>query len=72
MARPTKIPDGLRSLARLARARGWRIEHARSGHLHWTSPGGRRITTANTPSDHRTTRNDAAKLRRAGLNDRTT
>jgi hypothetical protein len=68
--RAPKVPDGLRSLARLARARGWSIGHNGSGHLVWTSPAGRRITTANTPSDHRSVRNDAARLRRAGLNDR--
>lgn len=70
MRLPRKMPDGLRRMALLARDQGWSVEHARSGHLRWTSPEGRSVCTGATPSDARGWRNDVAKLRRAGLDDR--
>lgn len=68
---PKQIPDRLRHAARVARAAGWEITIARrGGHLVWRTPTGRTLHTSGTPSDHRTTRNELARLRRAGLNDR--
>ena len=68
MSRPrVNIPDALRSLARTARASGWLITRRKSGHLAWRSPDGEVIITPSTPSDHRSSKNARARLRRAGL-----
>lgn len=67
---PRQVPEELRTAARAAVADGWTITVRRSGHIAWQPPRGRAVCTSATPSDHRTTRNELARLRRAGLNDR--
>ncbi len=62
-----RVPEPLRATARLARRRKWKITLAGSGHLRWHAPDGTVVVTASTPSDHRSTRNSRAALRRAGL-----
>jgi hypothetical protein len=65
-----KIPEAYRALARTALRLGWTISRHGSGHLRWLSPSGAVITTAGSPSDRRSIRNDRARLRRAGLTER--
>jgi predicted RNA binding protein YcfA (HicA-like mRNA interferase family) len=62
-----RIPDALRSMADLAAKLGWTVTHTRSGHLRWRSPDGVTVFTPSTPSDHRSSKNSRAQLRRAGL-----
>lgn len=62
-----KIPRDYRQLAKKARAAGWKVTTTRGGHLAWISPAGRTVYGPSTPSDRRSLRNVAGKLRRAGL-----
>ncbi len=62
-----RIPGALRSLARAAHRAGWSITLTGTGHLRWESPDGTVVITPSTPSDHRSSRNSRARLRRAGL-----
>jgi hypothetical protein len=67
-----KVPEPLRRLAAAARADGWLLTVTGGGHLKWMPPqGGAPVFTASTPGDWRSSRNARAKLRRAGLNERT-
>ncbi|RKS10026.1 hypothetical protein DFP74_5772 [Nocardiopsis sp. Huas11] len=66
---PKRLPPELRKAAEKARADGWEVI-AQRGHMVWTTPCGRRLQTSGTPSDHRTVKNELARLRRAGLEDR--
>lgn len=68
---PKRVPPELRHAARVARRAGWTITHTRKGgHLVWRAPSGRKVQTSGSPSDHRTVKNELARLRRAGLKDR--
>lgn len=62
-----KIPEAYRSLARRARRAGWTITRHNSSHLRWEAPDGAVVTTASSPGDRRSFRNERARLRRAGL-----
>lgn len=57
----------LRQARKLAAPQGWTVEVVPSGHLRFTSPEGRSVQTAQTPSDRRTWLNARTRLRRAGL-----
>jgi hypothetical protein len=63
---PRKMPESYRRIARVAVRAGWRIERT-ARHLAWVSPAGQRVISPATPSDHRSSRDLAAGLRRAGL-----
>lgn len=65
--RVDQVHRDYRDLAKLALQQGWAIEKMHSGHLRWTSQTGVSVTTASTPSDYRSVRNDKAKLQQAGL-----
>jgi hypothetical protein len=62
-----RVPEPLRATARLARRLGWRLSRSGTGHLRWESPDGAVVFTTSTPGDRRSTLNDRAELRRAGL-----
>ena len=64
-----RIPESLRPLAALAARLGWVISQAGSGHLRWEAPDGKVVITSATPSCKRGkgSRNDRARLRKAGL-----
>lgn len=66
---PRQAPEELRTAARAAVADGWTITVRRSGHIAWQPSRGRAVCTSATAAD-RTTKNELARLRRAGLNDR--
>jgi hypothetical protein len=68
-ARP-RIPEPLHAAARAARRARWSITRTRSGHLRWKAPDGTVIVTASTPSCSAGSRNAIARLRRAGLRER--
>lgn len=60
--------EQMAKLATQARRAGWTITRGRrSNHKRWTSPSGQTLITSSTPSDSRSTRNHAARVRRAGL-----
>jgi hypothetical protein len=60
-----RIPEPYRPAAKIARALGWSIVMTGRGRLKWTAPDGTVVLTAATPSSG--SREDRAKLRRAGL-----
>lgn len=64
-----RIPDEFDRAVELARKAGWTVgKRQGSKHIQWKPPGGGPIiTTSLTPLDSRTTRNELARLRRAGL-----
>ncbi|GAB2509221.1 hypothetical protein GCM10026982_39420 [Nocardiopsis aegyptia] len=66
---PKRLPQELGKAAEKARSDGWTVAAGRKGHMVWTAPCGRRLQTSGTPSDSRTTKNELARVRRAGLND---
>lgn len=57
--------EGLRRLVFFALAEGWQVSRTRGGHLRFSKQGCASIFTSGTPSDHRSTRNAHARLRRA-------
>lgn len=65
------IPKNVRRVygatAHAAAAQGWKIELTQGNHVRWTSPSGRVIFSAASPSDHRAIRNTVAMLRREGF-----
>jgi predicted RNA binding protein YcfA (HicA-like mRNA interferase family) len=65
-----RIPEPFRAVARAARRAGWEISRTRSDHLRWRAPDGTVIVTASTPSCPAGSRNAIARLRRAGLRER--
>lgn len=67
-----KVPEAYRSLYRLACRAGWQVTIHGSGHLRWKAPSGAVITTASSPGDRRSVRNERARLRRAGLREEST
>lgn len=54
----------LRELIDFARGEGWKVVRTPGGHLMFTKPGCASIYTSSTASDHRTTLNARAMLRR--------
>ena len=64
-----RIPEPYRKMARTARRRRWKLSAAGNGHLKWQPPDGRPVFTAGTPSPGGA-RDDLAKLRKAGLNEK--
>lgn len=61
------VSKDLRVVARIARRHGWTIETTKRSHIRFTSPAGRTVFAAGTPSDRRGLRNLISDLRRAGL-----
>lgn len=62
------LPRIWREFGAVALRAGWVIERTQRGHFQWKSPNhGPIVTTAKTPSDHRSIHNVRAQLRRAGL-----
>lgn len=62
-----KIPNKeLRLVCKKAESQGWVITRGKT-HLKWTSPEGKPIFTAYTPSDARAIKNILSMLKRNGL-----
>lgn len=57
----------VRKLVKSARQAGLRVERTSGNHIRFIDKAGRTVvTTSGTPSDHRSVKNAAARLRRAG------
>ena len=54
----------IRAIWDALRAQGWTLEMGK--HLKFMSPEGKKFFTSRTPSDHRSTKNFSAELRRHG------
>lgn len=65
--RPSQLPKVWRGLAEIAVDQGWRITLSGGDHIQWVSPTGSTMTSAQTPSDHRSVKNFRAQLARKGL-----
>jgi hypothetical protein len=59
----------IRDIERAAREQGWRVELTTKGHVRYipTDKSKKIVIHGGTPSDHRSTRNLIAALRRSGL-----
>lgn len=64
----SQIPRNLRNLAKLAISQGWTLMPTAKGHVRFNAPDGvTMVLAAGTPSDHRSTKNLLALLRRSGM-----
>lgn len=58
----------MRPTVKTAVRQGWTLDFTKSGHVKMIPPaGGAPIFASKTPSDHRSLKNFAAQLRRAGV-----
>lgn len=63
-----RIDRDHRPYVKAAQKQGWAVDFTTRGHLKLVPPsGGTPIFSSGTPSDHRSVKNFAARLRRAGL-----
>ena len=63
-----RIDRDVRPLVKAAQQQGWTLDFTKSGHVKMIPPaGGAPIFASKTPSDHRSLKNFAAQLRRAGV-----
>jgi len=61
---PARGYKRLKPLIEFALNEGWEVTRTAGGHLRFTKPGLPAIYTGSTPSDHRSTRNALARMRR--------
>lgn len=50
-----------------AEAQGWAVDVTHGGHLKWTSPTGKIVFSAFSPSDHRSLKNTVSQLKVGGF-----